>query len=160
MLNEALTAVAAAGGTAVVQAAGTDVWTVVRSRVATLLGRDAASEQAVLTRLDRTVADLQESHDHGDARQSRLVEAWRTRFEDLLEDLDPEARENASQALQGIAALGALGRIGSTSSGDHGLAVARDLHVQADRGSVAGGVLNVEGGLSLTNPPLPETSQG
>lgn len=159
MLNEALTAVAAAGGTAVVQAAGTDVWTVIRSRVAALLGRDDAAEQTALARLDRTLVEIQESHRPDDVQRARLVGVWRTRFEDFLEDLPTEDRENAAQALRDIAALGALGE-SNTSAGDRGLAVGGDLHVQAERGSVASGVLNVEGGLSLANPPFPETGRG
>ncbi|MEU6172343.1 hypothetical protein ABZ832_10455 [Streptantibioticus parmotrematis] len=45
MLTEALAAPAAAGGTAVVQAAGTDAWTEVRRTVARLLGRDRTAKQ-------------------------------------------------------------------------------------------------------------------
>lgn len=159
MLSEVLAAVAAAGGTAVVQAAGTDVWLVVRSRVATLLGRDNAAQQTALVRLDRTVAELQDGHQPDEQQQVRLAEAWRTRFEDFLEDLPPEEQESAAQAIRDIAALGALGQ-NKTSAGDRGLAVGRDLHIQAEHSSVAGGVLNVEGGLSLTNPPSPEADKG
>ncbi|QDO21112.1 hypothetical protein FNV65_26985 [Streptomyces sp. S1A1-8] len=159
MLNEALTAVAAAGGTAVVQAAGTDVWTVVRSRVAALLGRDNNAQQTVLVRLDRTASELEQARESDDAQLIRLEEAWRTRFEDFLEDLPAETREDAAQTLRDIAALGALGR-GNTSAGTRGLAVGRDLHVQAQHGAVAGGVLNIEGSLNLANPRSPGAGQG
>jgi hypothetical protein len=159
MLSEALTAVAAAGGTAVVQAAGTDVWTVVRSRVAALLGRDAAAQQTVLTRLDRTVSELEETRESDGTQRIRFGEAWRTRFEDFLDDLPAEEQEDAARALQGIIALGALGQGGATA-GTRGLAVSGDLHVQAEHGSVAGGVLNIEGSLNLANPRLPEAGQG
>lgn len=159
MLSEALTAVAAAGGTAVVQAAGTDVWMVVRSRVAALLGRDGDTQQTVLTRLDRTVSELERARESDDTQRIRLEEAWRTRFQDFLDDLPPEAQGDAAQALRDIAALGALGR-GNTSAGARGLAVGGDLHVQAEKGALAGGVLNIEGSVNLTNPRSPETGQG
>jgi hypothetical protein len=57
MLTEALTALAAAGGTAVVQAAGKDAWTGFRGRVAKWFARgDTGREQVALERLDRTAA--------------------------------------------------------------------------------------------------------
>ncbi|MFC9331267.1 hypothetical protein [Kitasatospora sp. NPDC057015] len=52
---EGLTAMAAAGGAGVVQAAGTDAWTTLRARVARLLGRGRQdAEEAALERLGRT----------------------------------------------------------------------------------------------------------
>lgn len=117
MLNEALTAIAAAGGTAVVQAIGTDVWMLVRGRVGVLLGRgDATREQAVLTRLDRTAGELEQAPDGHDAIHTRLEDSWRTRFEDFLDELPPEAQNEALQSLRDVVALGGLGR-GSTSAG-------------------------------------------
>jgi hypothetical protein len=45
-------------------------------------------------------------------------------------------------------------RAGSTSisAGDHGLAVSGDVSVRAESGSLAGGVVAVEGGVSLADP--------
>ncbi|QEV56463.1 hypothetical protein CP981_37095 [Streptomyces platensis] len=57
MLTEALMALAAAGGGAVVQAADTDLWAGFSQRVARLFSRgDTQREQAELERLDRTAA--------------------------------------------------------------------------------------------------------
>ncbi|MBK3635258.1 hypothetical protein JHN52_20485 [Streptomyces sp. MBT97] len=54
MLTEALAAPAAAGGTAVAQAAGTSLWEGTRSRVARLFGRgDAARHQDAPARSER-----------------------------------------------------------------------------------------------------------
>ncbi len=95
MLAETMTALAAAGGTAVVQAAGTDAWAGVRQRVARLLSRgDREREHAQLDRLDRT-ADALDSAGGNEGDQVRLVhaEGWRSRFEMLLEDLDEPARK-------------------------------------------------------------------
>ena len=59
VLAEALTALAAAAGTAVVQAAGTDAWTGFRSEVARWFGgRDALREESALERLDQAAAAL------------------------------------------------------------------------------------------------------
>jgi hypothetical protein len=53
LLSDALVALAAAGGTAVVQAAGTDLRADFRERVATWFGRgDAEREHAELERLN------------------------------------------------------------------------------------------------------------
>jgi hypothetical protein len=52
MLPEILVGLAASGGTAVVQAAGTDAWSGTKARVARLLGRGGQREEAVLQRLE------------------------------------------------------------------------------------------------------------
>ncbi|SEC26031.1 hypothetical protein SAMN04490357_1575 [Streptomyces misionensis] len=104
MLAETMTALAAAGGTAVVQAAGTDAWAGVRQRVARLLSRgDREREHAQLDRLDRT-ADALDSAGGNEGDQVRLVhaEGWRSRFEMLLEDLDEPARKEAAAELRAL----------------------------------------------------------
>lgn len=56
---EWVAAAVAAGGTAVVQAAGTDAWAIVRQRTARLLSRDDPErERTELMRLDQTATDL------------------------------------------------------------------------------------------------------
>lgn len=101
MLTEALTAVAAAGGTAVVQAAGTDAWKDLRQRVAALLGRgDQQREQAELERLDLTAAAVAQSAGQGAERAAaQQATAWRGRFEVLLEGLDEPTRAQAAAEL-------------------------------------------------------------
>ncbi|MGK5693457.1 hypothetical protein ACSNOJ_11260 [Streptomyces sp. URMC 128] len=101
MLAEALVALAAAGGTAVVQAAGTDAWEALRQRVARLLGRGSPERERVeLERLDRTAAAL-EAVDEDQAERVLVSQqtAWRTRFETLLEDADDGERQELTTAL-------------------------------------------------------------
>ncbi|MER5974525.1 hypothetical protein ABT112_33295 [Streptomyces sp. NPDC002055] len=104
MLNEALMAVAGAGGTAIVQAAGTDAWTGLRQRVARLIGRgDAQRERAELERLDRTAQALDEA-DAGGTERARLRQeaSWQTRFESLLESLEEAEQQQVAAGLQAL----------------------------------------------------------
>src|SRR5580700_8546490 len=100
MFEESLTALAAVGGTAVVQAAGTDAWAGFRERVARIFGRgNAQRQQAELGCLDNTAAMLEEAAEtelvHVRARQEG---AWQSRFEALLENLEePEQRQVADE---------------------------------------------------------------
>lgn len=104
MYNEAMTALAAAGGTAVVQAAGTDVWHGLRDRVARLLGRgDEERRQVQLERLDRTAAALGADEDGADEETSTRQEAaWQERFAMLLESLDDDERDAVGAELRAI----------------------------------------------------------
>ncbi|MEN8651610.1 hypothetical protein ABCR94_13495 [Streptomyces sp. 21So2-11] len=115
MLEE-LTALAAVGGAAVVQAAGTDVWHGVRRRVAVLVGHgDTAREDVELRRLDETGTVL-----GPDAAGDRAVERmrqeslWQGRFEALLDGLDPSGQERAAGRLRELAAFVAA-RAGDTA---------------------------------------------
>ncbi|WP_105972246.1 hypothetical protein [Streptomyces geranii] len=107
MLAEALAALAAAGGGAIVQAAGSDAWEGLRARVAQLLGREGQSQQAVLERLDRTRTELEQAAgaagDSGDARAvARQETVWQTRIEDFLDGLDDVEREEAAAQLEAL----------------------------------------------------------
>lgn len=90
MSSEAMTALAAAGGTAVVQAAGTDAWTDSAS------GRQAGSargnpqrEHAELERLDQAASELEAAAAAGptEAQRERIRQEarWQARIEALLE---------------------------------------------------------------------------
>ncbi|MEV6332086.1 hypothetical protein [Streptomyces sp. NPDC051909] len=126
MLAEALAALAAAGGGAVVQAAGTDAWHEVRARVAELVTRgDAERGRAELERLDGTARALEPGTDTAPDREALRQEgAWQERFTALLESLDGEDRERAVQGLRTLADFVA-GATGDTAL-DTGNAVARD----------------------------------
>ncbi|WP_217622694.1 hypothetical protein, partial [Streptomyces lunaelactis] len=103
---EALAALAVAGGTAVVQAAGTNAWNGFQARVAHLLGRaDAARERAELERLDRT-AELLAAAGTEEAEQVRIRQeaSWQTRFETLLESRTAEEREQVAAELRSLLA--------------------------------------------------------
>ncbi|GAA2624770.1 MULTISPECIES: hypothetical protein [Streptomyces] len=103
MLDEAMVALAASAGSGVVQAAGTDAWLALRNRLARLFGRgDRRQETVQLERLDRTEAELTAAGQDGDEQRTRLGAAWRTRTEDLLEQLEPEERAAAVAELRAL----------------------------------------------------------
>ncbi|MFD6491629.1 hypothetical protein [Streptomyces sp. NPDC060188] len=105
MLVEGLIAVAAAGGGAIVQAAGTDAWAGIRSGVARILGRgEVGREQAELERLDQTRAELESAGDGAGAErvQTVLMTRWQTRLEMLLEQLPDEERQQVAVELQAL----------------------------------------------------------
>jgi hypothetical protein len=92
MLGEALAAVAAAGGTALVSAMTTDAWTSAKQGFARLLGRGRPEGQEVAERrLERSRQELV-GRTGAEAERARAEQeaAWRLRLSDLLED-DPAA---------------------------------------------------------------------
>ncbi|GAA2432104.1 hypothetical protein GCM10010405_13780 [Streptomyces macrosporus] len=98
MLPEALIALAASAGTAVVQAAGTDAWDVVRRRVAAWFGRGGEDGDA-LARLDHTARVLGTAED-GPRELAHQEGTWQVRFETHLERLDEPERESSAAALR------------------------------------------------------------
>lgn len=156
MLGEALTALAAAGGTAVVQAAGSSLWQGLQQEVARWFGRGQESrERAVLERLGQSAAALDAAGDEDIARV-RLGEqaVWQARFETALESLDDQEREVAARALRAI--LNARDAPRTVSAGDGGLAVGGDVSIHVDHGVAALQMRDV----TLGNPPLPGPHQG
>lgn len=160
MLSEALAALAATGGTAVIQAAGTDLWVTFRERVAGLFGRGHQRQtEAALEQLDQTAVMLEQAvTDSGDETdvervRTRLEIAWQTRFTDLLESLDPGEREEAAERLRELVELAQ----GGVSAATGGMAVRGDVDIHAEGGSVAAGVIH--GGVSIGNPPQPGPDQ-
>ncbi|MFI2199253.1 hypothetical protein ACH47Z_00430 [Streptomyces sp. NPDC020192] len=104
MLEQAWTALAAAGGAAVVRAAGTDAWTGLGEAVARWFARgDAQRERAERTRLDQTAGALRSADD---AERVRIREeaAWQARIEALLEGLDHIERVRAVEELRAVLA--------------------------------------------------------
>ncbi|MFE2302677.1 hypothetical protein ACFXAW_31330 [Streptomyces sp. NPDC059445] len=149
MLAEALTALAAAGGTAVVEAAGSDSWTLLRRRVAQLLGQgDSEREHAALERLDHTSQELETAEpDRTSTVQISQAASWRTRFEMLLESAtDAEQRVIAAE-LHGL--LADLGLAPGTPPAAGGVTAGRDVNINA-AGGVAAAVIN--GGVQLGTP--------
>ncbi|MFG2260454.1 hypothetical protein [Streptomyces mirabilis] len=140
MLVEALAALAAAGGGAVVQAAGTDAWNGLRRRVGEIFARgDAARAEAELERLDRSARALAPGAS-ADIVAERLRQegAWAGRFETLLESLDDATREQAAEELRELLLFV------SASAGD--TAVATGQAVARDGGSAVTGIKNTGGG--------------
>ncbi|MGW6360163.1 hypothetical protein ACWFR5_34610 [Streptomyces sp. NPDC055092] len=137
MLSEAMTALAAAGGTAVVQAAGTDAWTGVRQQVASWFGRgNPQREHAELERLDQTVGELEAAQPTEVERvRIRQEAAWQGRMEALLESLENIEQARVADELRTLLAQQASHSV--VSAGQNGLAVGGDVDVRADRGSAA-----------------------
>lgn len=103
MLAESLTALAAATGAGIVQAAGTDVWTGLRDRLARLLGRERP--EPVLERLDRTHRELEEAGaDDAERTAQRQEAAWQVRIEDFLDAADGAERDDAAARLRELLA--------------------------------------------------------
>ncbi|MEU4210752.1 hypothetical protein AB0F13_12295 [Streptomyces sp. NPDC026206] len=118
MLNETMTALAAAGGTAFAQAAGTHWYDRPRSITARLLGRgDAERERAVAQQLDSTVAGL-ETADDPEAVAGRIRQEAAIWFGSLLMNLDDAAREEAAGQLRELIRL-AEEATAAAPSGDH-----------------------------------------
>ncbi|MGW2273661.1 hypothetical protein [Streptomyces yangpuensis] len=139
MLVEALTALAAAGGGAVVQAAGTDAWTGLRRRVGEIFGRGAGARAAAeLERLDQTARVLARGASADIAAQRLRQEGvWAGRFEALLESLDEAGRERVAGELRELLAFVAA------SAGDE--AIATGEAVARDGGSAVTGIKRTGG---------------
>ena len=161
MLTEALAALAAAGSTAVVQAAGTDLWTGVRDRVIKAFSRgDARQAQHITERLDQTATALElagKPEAYLEEARIRLTAAWQARFEDLLEGADDHELEDLVAQMRELAAL--ISHSGSgVSAKDGAVAVGGDVRISAHGGSVAANV--IRGGVTVKNPPPPGPDQG
>ncbi|MFE7272758.1 hypothetical protein [Streptomyces sp. NPDC057623] len=158
MLEQALTALAAAGGAAVVQAAGTDVWTGLRQAVARWFGRgDGQREQAELERLERTAEELRTAAaEQAERLRIRAEAAWQTRIENLLESLHDDERERAAEELRTL--LAERTTQGGATAGQGGLAVGGNVDIHAEDGAIAAGVIH--GGAHIGRPPTPDPSQG
>ncbi|MGC9497660.1 hypothetical protein [Streptomyces sp. WG7] len=102
MLTESLMALAAAGGTAVVQAAGTEAWGSVRGGVVRMFRRRPDQEDAVDRDLHRTA--LLHASDDAEAT-SRQVSLWEEHFSALLGDEDDRVRQPAEAELRRLVSL-------------------------------------------------------
>jgi hypothetical protein len=156
MLEEALVALAAAGGTALVEAAATDAWTKAKERFAQLLGRGDQQRAVVVEgRLERTRAELLPltGAELEQAREVRATE-WATRLRDVLEE-HPESAEELREVVEQLRAEGVSV---TASTGDHSVVVGRDSTTSATSGGVAAQVIH--GSVSTSgNPSQPGTDQ-
>lgn len=160
MLSEAMTALAAAGGTAVVQAAGTDAWTGFRQRAARWFGQgNPQRENAELERLDQTASDLQmaETAEPTEAERVRMRQEalWQARIEVLLESLDGAERARAAETLGAL--LDQQVSKGGVSADRGGQAIGGNVHIEARDNSAAAWTM---GEVNLGNPARPGPSQG
>ena len=153
MLPEAMSALAEAGGAAIVKAAGTDAWQTFREAVARWFSHgEARREQLELERLARTEGALQAARPAEMERvRIRQEAAWQTRIESILEGLDGDERDWKAGQLQVLLSDYLPARDRGVSAGAGGLATSGDVTIRADHGSIAAGVL--QGGYRLA--PLP-----
>lgn len=158
MLEQAFSALAEAGGTAVVQAAGTDAWAGLRRAVAGWFGRgDEQRERAELERLDQAAGELETAEAAGVERvRVRHQVAWRARIEALLESMDDAGRAQAANELRALLSQHAPG--GGVSAGQGALAVGGNVDIRAKRGSIAAGVIH--GGAHIGPPQAAGPAQG
>lgn len=160
MLSESVAALAAAGGTAVVQAVGTDVWVTTREQVARLFSRgDGQRQTAELVRLDQTAHELGVAGQDDENSVVRWQSAWQARLEMFLDSLPEDEQAAAAEELLGLV-VGVKGAVHprSATAGDKGVAATGDVNVDAHDGSMAGGVVSVEGNVQLGvpfDPPSP-----
>ncbi|MGW6284134.1 hypothetical protein [Streptomyces sp. NPDC055107] len=152
MLTEGMAALAAAGGAAVVSAAGTELWETFRSGVARLLGRgNDTTEQITLERLDRTAAELEPA-------AADDASAWASRFSDALEEAGPEEQERLAAQLKELVDHvnnhpRAGGSGGTAIAGPGGVAVNGTNNVEARDGGYAANVQHF--GSPSENPTVP-----
>ncbi|MEU7340173.1 hypothetical protein [Streptomyces sp. NPDC007074] len=152
MSIDAIAALAAAGGAAVVQAASTDTWNTVKAALARLLARgDPATETAELERLDRTRAALTGA---ASSDRIRMEAVWQTRIETFLTGItDDAARTAAARELNAI--LDTLREGHGPVAHTGGVAAGGEMSIRADNG-VAGAVVNIEGGVNIGSPLPPQ----
>ncbi|MFF3890019.1 hypothetical protein [Streptomyces sp. NPDC001914] len=154
-MNESIVALAAAGGAAVVQAAGTDAWTATRERIRQVFSRhhDRGHQAALL--LDRMESEL--TADPSSAAQDLLRNQWRGVWHGYLESWLQQLPHTEREVL-----VDELRSASAPSEAAHrtvDVQVGRDVTVRAESGSVASASLRVEGGIHLsapfTGPPQP-----
>ncbi|MFB7446112.1 hypothetical protein ACFC01_49030 [Streptomyces mirabilis] len=151
MLDESLVVLAAVGGTAVVQVAGTDAWRGLQLSLARWIGRgNERREQVELERLDQTASALGTAETaEVEQERARQQAMWQARIEIALENLSDTERVQAAEDLRELLA--------SFVPPGRG-AVGGDVHISAQQGSIAAGV--VHGEVSLGRPVVGHTSPG
>jgi hypothetical protein len=149
-----ISSVAVLAGNTLVAASVTDAWETARSKFSHLFGHgrpDPTTERRFDATRDRLI--LVPAEQAGQAR-AELAERWAARLADLLED-DPVA-EDRLRAL--VSEVQALLPAGSGSATDHSLAVSGNVTIQANRGSVAAGVIH--GNVMPPGPTGPDPVPG
>ncbi|CAM5302004.1 hypothetical protein AB0F92_22755 [Kitasatospora aureofaciens] len=105
MLTDALVELAAAGGTAVVSAAATDIWQATKGKVARLFGRgDDRDEQRVSVQLDRIPMELDQAAEPQQERvRAALRDRWTVKLTELLEE-NPELEDDLRALVEEVRA--------------------------------------------------------
>lgn len=160
MIPEALTALAAAGGKAVVQAAGSDIWVSFRDRLAALFSRDKRHDpDQVAAILDQSAAELaQADADKLEQIRVRVEASWQTRLEDFLAELtDAEQKEIAQQLRETVRLADTTGNRGSVSADAGSVAIGGNAYIKAEGGSAAAVTM---GDVSIGRPSPDPTRAG
>jgi hypothetical protein len=146
--GEGLAALAQWAGQTVAAAAITDMWELVRSRFARLLGHGDAQKIQVVDRwLAQTRVVLAEAA--GSEREPVRVaqaERWAGRFADLLDEDPGVEAELRALVAEAVAQLPAA----QASPADHSVTAGRDIAITASGGGIAAGVIHGE-----VRPPDP-----
>ncbi|MDQ4033901.1 MAG: hypothetical protein M3332_17315 [Actinomycetota bacterium] len=103
MLTEALAALAAAGGTAVVGAMATDAWQAARSGITRVLSRSGSPRQEVIeAQLDEDAGVLERTREADrDQIRQELLPVWRRRLGDYLQQ-HPDAAEELGELVDQV----------------------------------------------------------
>ncbi|MFD4483354.1 hypothetical protein ACFWPU_45660 [Streptomyces sp. NPDC058471] len=110
-----------------------------------------------MDRLDRSAAELESATpEESDSVRAGVAASWRTRFEDLLEELDEPDRQDTAGQLRELVALAQQATSG-ISAADDGIAIGGSVDLKADHGSVTG--LRM-GDVAIGNPPPPGPNLG
>ncbi len=157
MMAEGLAALAAAGGAAVVRAAGTSAWQGLRQSVAEWFARgDGDRRRVELERLDRSAAALETAPDEErPGVRSGQQGAWRARFEHALENLSGSPREEAAENLRALLLRHAPP--GGAEAPSAAPTIRGDVDVRADHGSAAAVRMR---DVTIGTPPQPGPQQG
>jgi hypothetical protein len=153
VLVEAMAALAAAGGTALVEAATTDAWQKAKVGFMQIFGRGDDSQAAATEgRLENTRNQL--VHLTGTelerVRGARAAE-WTTRLQDALED-NPDSAKTLQRILAELAATGVPG---SVEAKGRSVIVAGDMANVANLGGISAGAIHGDVSTSV-NPPQPK----
>ncbi|MHC0432637.1 hypothetical protein ACX6XY_21020 [Streptomyces sp. O3] len=113
-MDAELTALAAAGATALVQQMATDGWAQARRRLAAYFSRGRSEDEETVTgELEEARADLAAAREADDAEAAADVAAeWRNRLRRTLR-ADPAAAEELRELLEELAPAGAAPREGA-----------------------------------------------
>ena len=148
-----IAALAALAGNTLVAAAVTDAWEDVRHKVARLFGRGQADPKIEHRLSDtRRQLDAARSTDELERVQVDLAREWAVRLKDLMAD-HPDAEAE-------LAALIEETKPAIAAAADHSVVTGRDVHVKADRGSMAGVVIDINGDVTLPGPSGPGLVSG
>jgi hypothetical protein len=152
IVASAVTGIAAAGSTALVQAATTDAWINARRLFMRLVERWAPDRAVTLAGpLDRTRTELATLGGiQLEAARRAHASRWRTRLQDLIDDYP-----NIETDLQHLVdELRADAKASTVITGSDSVAVGGDVVVHAEGGSLAT-VGPISGGITMQRPPWP-----